>query len=245
MISLGRAEQAARRFRPRLWPTLATLGGTALLVALGTWQVERLHWKEGLIAEREAAQAMAPAPLPAGADDWSTFDFRRVSVAGTFRHDQEQLFGFSAHRGEPGHPLLTPLVREGGAAVLVDRGWIPADKVHPASRRQGQIEGEVEISGIARWRGDEAPSWFRPENRPDERLWYWYDLRALERATGLDLLPVVVQAGPEPVPGGLPVPLPGVRPLPNNHLQYALTWYGLALTLLAVYVAFSLERREP
>ena len=244
MISLGRAEHAARRFRPRLWPTLAALGGIALLVALGTWQVQRLHWKEGLIAEREAALAMAPAPLPAGADDWRAFDFRRVSAVGTFRYDKEQLFGFSAHQGQPGHHLLTPLMRQDGAAVLVDRGWIPADKVHPASRRQGQIEGQVEISGIARWRGGEQESWFRPENRPDEALWYQYDLPALERATRLDLLPVVIQAGPKPNPGGLPIPQPGVRPLPNNHLQYAVTWYGLALTLLAVYIAFSLERRE-
>jgi surfeit locus 1 family protein len=245
MISLSRAEQAARRFRPRLWPTLAALGGIALLVALGTWQVQRLQWKEGLIAERQAGLAMPPAPLPAEAEDWRAFDYRRVSVLGRFSHDKEQLFGFSAHQGEPGHHLLTPLVREGGAAVLVDRGWIPADKAHPASRRQGQIEGEVEISGIARFRGDGEESWFRPENRPDEGLWYWYDLRALERFTGLDLLPVVVQAGPEPNPGGLPIPEPGVRPLPNNHLQYAVTWYGLALTLLAIYVAFSIERRAP
>jgi surfeit locus 1 family protein len=244
MISLSRGEQAARRLRPRLWPSLAALGGITLLLALGTWQVQRLHWKEGLIAEREAALAMAPAPLPAAADDWRAFDHRRVSVAGRFRHGQEQLFGFSAREGQPGHHVLTPLVRSDGAAVLVDRGWIPADKVHPASRRQGQIGGEVEISGIARFRGEEVASWFRPENRPEERLWYGYDLAALERATRLELLPVVVQAGPEPNPGGLPMPEPGVRPLPNNHLQYAVTWYGLAITLLAVYLAFSIERRE-
>jgi surfeit locus 1 family protein len=245
MISLSRrGERPARHFRPRLWPTLAALAGIALLLVLGTWQVQRLQWKEELIAEREEALAMPPAPLPAVADDWRAFDFRRVRVLGRFRHDQEQLFGFSAHQGQPGHHLLTPLVRPDGAAVLVDRGWIPADKVHAASRREGQIEGEVEITGIARWRGDEAVSWFRPENRPDQGLWYWYDLAALERATGLELVPVVLEAGPKPNPGGLPVPVPTRTELPNNHLQYAVTWYGLALTLLAVYLAFCIERRD-
>jgi surfeit locus 1 family protein len=241
MISLSRAEQGARRFRPRLWPTLAALGGTALLVALGTWQVQRLHWKEGLIAERQAGLAIAPAPLPAQAEDWRAFDFRRVGVAGRFRHDKEQLFGFSAHQGEPGHHLLTPLVRSDGAAVLVDRGWIPADKAHPASRRRGQIEGQVEISGIARFRGDGEESWFRPENRPDEGLWYWYDLPALERALGLPLLPVVVEADATPNPGGLPIGGQTRLDIPNDHLQYAITWFLLALALAGVYLAYHWE----
>jgi surfeit locus 1 family protein len=245
MISHSRSsERPALRFRPRLWPTLAALAGMSLLLALGTWQLQRLHWKESLIAKREASLAMPLAPLPPAADDWRAFDFRHVVLEGSFRHEKEQLFGFSARVGQPGHHLLTPLVRPDGSAVLVDRGWIPADKAHPASRREGQVEGAIELSGIARYRGDEAPSWLRPDNRPEEGLWYWYDTLAFERATGLDLLPVVVQAGPEPNPGGLPVPDAGIPPLPNNHLQYAVTWYGLALTLLAVYLAFSIERRE-
>ena len=140
------AEAGPLRFRPGLWPSLATLLGLILLAGLGSWQVERLHWKEGLIAERAARLAAPATPLPAAAD-WPAWDFRKVELRGTFRHDLEQLFGASTHEGRLGHHVLTPLLREGGSAVLVDRGWVPTDRAHPAARREGQIEGPVTITG--------------------------------------------------------------------------------------------------
>jgi surfeit locus 1 family protein len=233
------------RFRPRRWPTLATLVGVAILIALGTWQLQRLAWKEGLIAEREAALSAPPEPLPVEADDWQVWEFRRVSVSGMFDHDAEQLFGLQALGGRPGHHVLTPLVREDGRAVLIDRGWVPLDRAHPLARREGQVPGEVTITGIARYRADDRPGWLTPANEPGNRTWYGYDLPALEAATGRDLLPVVVEAGPDPNPGGLPVGGQTRIELPNRHLQYVVTWYGLALTLIGVYLAFSLERKTP
>jgi len=236
-----RADVGGSRFRPRLWPTLAALAALVVLVSLGTWQVERLRWKEALIAERDARLA-APAELLPAQADWPAWEFRRVEVQGAFRHDLEQLFGASAHDGQLGHHVLTPLVRPDGSALLVDRGWVPADQAHPAARRAGQIEGSVTITGIARYRGDDTANWFTPANQPEQAMWFSYDLSALEQALGLALLPVVVEAADRPNPGGLPVG--GLTPiaLTNNHLQYAVTWYGLALTLVAVYVSFSLRR---
>ena len=242
---LATPASARRRFRPRLWPTLATAAGLALLLALGTWQVQRLHWKSALIAERTAQLAAAPAPLPATAEDWRAFDFRKLSATGTFRHDLEQLFGASAIGGEVGHHVLTPLVRPDGAAVLVDRGWVPADQAHPAARRQGQPEGPVAVSGIARYRADDRPGWFTPDNQPDQALWFAYDLPAMEEALGLELLPVVLEADATPNAGGLPQGGRTQLTLPNNHLQYVITWYGLAVALLAIWLAFSLEREPP
>jgi surfeit locus 1 family protein len=133
-------------------------------------------------------------------------------------------------------------VRLDGAAVLVDRGWVPADQAHPAARRQGQLEGRVEITGIARYRAEGRPGWFTPDNQPEQRLWYSYDLPALEAAVGMELLPVVVEADATANPGGLPRGGRTNLVLPNNHLQYAITWYGLAAALVAIYVAVSLER---
>jgi surfeit locus 1 family protein len=241
---IASASAGALRFRPRLWPTLATLAALAVLLGLGTWQVQRLHWKEGLIAERAAQLAVPPAPLPADAEDWRAFDFRRVSVTGAFRHDLEQLFGAYAVDGQFGQHVLTPLVRQDGLAVLVDRGWVPADKAHPATRRAGELQGEVAVTGIARYRADARPGWFTPDNQPGQRIWYWYDLPALEATVGMKLAPVVVEADATPNPGGLPIGGQTVIALPNNHLQYAITWYGLAVVLVAVYVAFSLQRPE-
>jgi surfeit locus 1 family protein len=238
----GAGEPRAGRFAPGLWPTVATLLAFVALLALGTWQLERLAWKRDLIATRQAHLAAPAAALPATADDWRAWDFRPAIVQGEFRHDPEQLFGVAAIDGRVGHHVLTPLVRPDGSAVLIDRGWVPADQAHPAARRAGQIEGRVRIAGIARYRGEGRPGWFTPDNRPEQSLWYWYDLPALERALGLPLLPVVVEADATPNPGGLPLARRTRTELSNNHLQYAITWYGLAAGLLLIWVSFGLAR---
>jgi surfeit locus 1 family protein len=225
-----------------VWPSILTLLGLALLIGLGTWQVKRLEWKEALIAERQSRLTVPAAPLPATAADWRAWDFRPVIVRGEFRHDLERLFGVGAIEGRVGHHVLTPLVRPGGAAVLVDRGWVPADRAHPSARREGLLAGPLRVSGIARYRGDDRPGWFTPDNRPDQSLWYWYDLPALERALGIELLPVVIEAAATPNPGGLPIGGQTLTVLPNNHLQYAITWYGLATGLLGVWIGFGLAR---
>jgi surfeit locus 1 family protein len=212
------------------------------LVALGTWQLERLTWKRDLIAARDARLGAAAESLPATAEDWRSWDFRPVLVQGEFRHELEQLFGVAAIDGRVGHHVLTPLIPPDGIAVLIDRGWVPADQAHPAARRAGQIEGQVRITGIARYRGADRPGWFTPDNRPEQGLWYWYDLGALQAALGLQLLPVVVEADATPNPGGLPIGGRTRTELPNNHLQYAITWYGLAAGLFAVWLSFGLAR---
>jgi surfeit locus 1 family protein len=236
------AEVRPRHFAPGLWPTVATLLALVALVALGTWQLDRLAWKRDLIATRQAQLAAPAASLPAIAEDWRRWDFRLAIVQGEFRHDLEQLYGVTAIDGKVGHHVLTPLVRPDGPAVLIDRGWVPADQAHPAARRLGQIEGPVQIAGIARYRGSDRPGWFTPDNRPEQGLWYWYDLPALERALGRQLLPVVVEADATPNLGGLPIGGRTRAELPNNHLQYAITWYGLAAGLLVIWVSFGLAR---
>jgi surfeit locus 1 family protein len=243
LIAGSRAPRAAaRRFAPGLWPTVAAFFGLLVLLGLGTWQVERLRWKGVLIAERRAGLAAPVAPLPVTAEDWGAWDFRPVSVEGEFRHDLEQLFGVSAIDGRIGHHVLTPLVRPHGASVLVDRGWVPADRANPAARREGQTTGPVRMTGIARWRGEEKPGWFIPDNQPGQRLWYWYDLATLQHRIGLELLPVVIEADATANPGGLPVGGQTRTELPNNHLQYAITWYGLAAGLFGVWIGLGLTR---
>jgi surfeit locus 1 family protein len=236
------AKVGPRRFAPGLGPTAATLLGLVALIALGTWQLERLAWKRDLIATRHAQLAAPTAALPSIADDWRAWDFQPVKLQGEFRHDLEQLFGVTAIDGQVGHHVLTPLIRSDGAAVLIDRGWVPADQAHPATRRAGQIDGPVQIAGIARYRSEDRPGWFTPDNRPEQSLWYWYDLPALARALGLQLLPVVVEADATPNPGGLLIGGRTRTELADNHLQYAITWYGLAAGLLVIWVSFGLAR---
>ncbi len=211
------------------------------MLALGTWQMQRLGWKEALIAEREAGLAMPAADLPLGFDgdaEARAFDFRTVTVTGAFRHDLEQLYGARARANVLGHHILTPLMPENGPAVLVDRGWVPADKVHPASRPEGQLEGPITVRGIARYRAADRPGFFTPDNDPSAGRWYHYDLDAMAAAFGLELSPIVVEADARANPGGLPIGGRTQIRLANNHLHYALTWYGLAIGLIGVYIVF-------
>ena len=124
--------------------------------------------------------------------------------------------------------------------------WSIAASSRPIGRRsrpaaRARSRGRTLVTGIARYRGADRPGWFTPANEPEKRIWYWYDMAALAQATGLRLLPVVVEADATPNPGGLPQGGQTRTELPNNHLQYAITWYGLAAALVAVYVAFCFE----
>jgi surfeit locus 1 family protein len=231
-------------FRPGFWLTGAVALAMAVLLGLGSWQVQRLQWKTALISEREARLDAPAIPLPAASEDWQSLAFRQVTVRGEFRHDLEQLFGASAMDNRVGHHLLTPLIREDGRPLLIDRGWVPAGMAHPATRRDSQIDGEVEISGIARYRGADEAGYFTPPNQPEKQLWYSYDLEAMRSALGLDLLQVVIEADAS----GTNAPPVGGRTqvtLVNNHHQYAVTGNGLAAGLLAVYIAYGLRRGRP
>jgi len=222
----------------RILPLGFALLGTIVLIGLGTWQLQRLAWKEGIIAQREAGLAKEPIDLPGDVDDWQAFDFRKIGLRGAFRHDLEQLFGARANNGVLGYHILTPLTRPDGLNVLVDRGWVPADQVDPAARKEGQPSGETSLKGIARYRLNDRQGWFTPDNDPAAKHWYSYDLNAMESALGLDLAPLVLEADATPNPGGLPIGGRTQITLANNHLQYAITWYGLAVALIGVYIVF-------
>lgn len=243
----GAAEAPGRRFRPGLWPSVAAAAAFVLLASLGTWQAQRLAWKQDLIARAEAGLAAPPAPVPSDpASDLAALDYRRVLTRGRYLHDQAFGFGFSARGGEPGGRLVTPLLLEDGRALLVDRGWLPRALLPPNLPAGLAPEGEVEVAGVARHRAGETRPMFRPDDDPAARRWYGWDFPALAEAVGRPLLPLVLVAQPEGVaePGALPLVEPVAVDFPNNHLGYAITWYGLAAALVAVYVAFSLRKPD-
>jgi surfeit locus 1 family protein len=228
-------------FAPGAALTAAVALVLAGLLALGTWQVQRLAWKTALIEERTQQLAAPPTALPAQLGDPADWDFRRVRAAGRFLPEDAQLMGVSTQGGRLGRQLLVPLELDGGRALLVDRGWIPEERALPLDPALLAPDGAVEVTGILRDRSAAEPGWFTPANAPAERTWFWYDVPALSAATGRELLPVVLEA--DAGPGEAP-PIGGLTlvDLPNDHLQYAITWYGLAAGLVAVYVAYGLRR---
>ena len=226
-------------FVVRRWPTLVGACMLAVLLALGTWQVERLSWKRGLIAEMQ--ERMQEMPVDIGLseippEDAPSMDYRQGSASGTFENDKELYLAGVSKSGAGGYHVLTPLRLPGRArALLVDRGWVPYGKKDPATRAQGQIAGFASVAGILRLPPQHKP-WMRPDNDPAKDAWYWIDLPAMADAAGVkEFLPYVLEADDALVPGGYPLGGQTVIDLPNNHLGYAITWYGLALALLVVY----------
>lgn len=232
---------APRSRRPGLGFAAASLGAIALLAALGTWQVERLHWKEDLIAKRRALLAR---PAVTVADPAAITDLQPVIVTGTFRHDDELLVGPRTWRDAAGWRVITPLALPDGAFVLVDRGWVPDDRKSLARRRAGQVAGVVTVEGIARFPGPKGV--FAPDNEPAKDQ--WFRVSPAEMAARLKLPNVAgwwLAANGAPNPGGLPIGGDAVPPLPNNHLQYAITWYGLAVAASVIAGIVWVRGRRP
>jgi surfeit locus 1 family protein len=234
--------------RGLLWPTLLMLAGLAVLLALGTWQLERKAWKEGLLDAIASRTHLAPISLDAAVRRWKAgedLEYARVRVRGTFSHDKERHL-FVAEADGPGVHVYTPLTTASGAVVLVNRGYVPMALRDRSMRRTGLVEGEVEVVGLIRAPGDEGL--FTPSNDIAGNLWYWRDLAGMAQsvlgAPASSVAPFFVDAE---VAAGSNWPRGGATrlTLPNRHLEYALTWFGLAAALIAVYFSFVLTRRRP
>ncbi|WAJ31411.1 SURF1 family protein [Jeongeupella avenae] len=226
---------------------IALLGVFVSLLALGTWQVQRLGWKTDLIARVDARLAAEPVEAP-GPAEWAAItreadEYRRVALSGSFLHDRETLVQALTERGA-GFWVLTPLRRPDGTLVLVNRGYVPADRRDPASRAQGQIAGEATVSGLLRL--SEPGGGFLRSNDPAGDRWFSRDISAIAAAKlpGERVAPYFVDADAAPNPGGLPVGGLTVVSFRNHHLVYALTWYGLALLLAGAMVWILREKRR-
>ncbi|MBV8777628.1 MAG: SURF1 family protein [Alphaproteobacteria bacterium] len=226
-------------FRPRLIPTLLTVPAVLILAALGLWQLQRLQWKEDLIAQRTAAAAAAPIAPPQTLAEAQAEPFRRVVAQGVFAHDKELYLAASSEGGGAGYQVLTPLRMTDGRTIIVNRGFVPQEIKEPAKRAAGQVAGDVRVAGLLRLPPDVKPTFFLPDNRPDLNLWFWIDLPAMARAGGVsDALPFYIDADKTANPGGWPKGGVTRLELPNNHLQYAITWFALGMALTVIYVLY-------
>ncbi len=237
------------RFRPTFWPTVITIPALIVLLGLGTWQLDRLQWKNGLIAERTARAAAAPIALPpAGTqlppEALARLDFRHAAATGQYLHDREMYLAARTRKGAVGFQVVTPLRLADGAFVLVNRGWVPDERKDPATRPEGQVSGTMTVAGAIRVPGRQH--WLQPDNEPAKNLWFWSDLGAMAGRGGIaagGLVPVFLEADATPNPGGLPIGGQAKINLPNDHLQYAITWYALAIGLAAIYIAYHHHNR--
>lgn len=223
--------------------TVATLVGIAILVGLGVWQLKRLAWKEALIARVEARTERKPFTLPQAielAREGRNMEYYPVSAEGRFHHARERYLYALSPDGEFGWHVITPLETVKGAVVLVDRGFVPDALRDPATRKAGQLQEVVTVTGLVRT--PEEPSLFVPDNDPEANQWFTRDLSAMARSMfpggTIDVAPFFLEQRASDVPGGWPKGGQTRVTFPNDHLQYALTWFGLALCLVAIYAVY-------
>ncbi len=242
-----------RMFAGRSAKLLFGLGlvALAILLSLGTWQVQRLAWKDDLIATITARVASAPVPLAQIEQKFaqdSDVEYWPVTVEGVFHHEGERHF-FATHDGRSGYYIYTPLQLDDGRLLLLNRGFVPFDFKDAALRAAGQVEGRQTIVGLARNPLAGKPSWVVPDNDIQRNVFYWKDIDAMASTSGVgrreDYLGFFVDANNAPNPGGLPIGGVTLISMPNNHMQYVVTWYGLAAALVGVMGAWFWRRRKP
>jgi surfeit locus 1 family protein len=226
---------------------LAALAALAILLALGTWQVKRLAWKEGLITSIETRMKSAPLPLAEVEKRFAEtgdVDYVPVALTGALAPAGEQYF-LSTHEGESGWNIYAPLQLSDQRVVMLNRGFVPYDLRDPAKRPGANPAGVVNVTGLARNALAAKPSSITPENDPAKNVWYWKDLASMAenaRVPQDKLLPFFVDDWTEQKSGALPVTRTTIISLPNNHLQYAITWYGLAAALAGIWAVMTFRR---
>ncbi len=236
----------SRAIKTSPWFSLFTLGCILLFLALGFWQVERLRWKENLITAIQKKTAQPALSLEDFGDlryVASDEDFTPVQVRAKFLHEHTIYLAAKYFRGQSGYHVITPAIPKGyNQAILINRGWVPDKKKDPATRPGTEPEGINLISGV--FRLGEKKAWFMPDNTAKNQVWLWLDLPGMVDYLNTQQLPVKVlpiliqQTGEEQNSTQLPVPLPVHFTFRNDHLEYAITWFSLAIVTIVMYVLF-------
>ncbi len=237
------AARAPRRFRPALLPTLAMVAAVVVCVAAGRWQQGRMHAKEALRAQLDAAARMPAVELSAlpRAADWPALRYRQVVAAGIYRAPVQILVDNRIHDGRAGYHVVTPLELRDGRTVLVNRGWVAQGASRavlpavPPPSGQVTVEGRIELP---------AAGYFELEREAGTGpVWQNLDPARFAAATGVDVLPVVIEQTAAPAPGdGLvrdwPAPDFGV----DRHRIYMVQWYAFAALAFALWLILNLRR---
>jgi surfeit locus 1 family protein len=196
------------------------------LLSLGTWQVQRLLWKQSLLEAVDTAERLPPTPLPA-----NPLPFTRVVAQGSFAPATAAFYGAELRGSIGGARALAILERPGQPPVLVDRGWVPAPTgAAPPAPPSGPVSLEAYV------RPAEPAGLFTPAPNRAAHRFYALDPAEIGAALGVPALApyTLVVLGPP----GTPDPARAMPRPANNHLSYAITWYSLAVALLAIFILY-------
>jgi surfeit locus 1 family protein len=219
--------------RRMIGPLVFGILGVAVLVWLGVWQVQRLAWKTAILAEIGARVAAAPVAIPADPDPGRD-KYLHVKAKGTIAPGELDVYTSVPGRGV-GYRVIVPLQLEDGRRILLDRGFVPIDEKDAARHL-----GRVAVEGSLAW-PQETDSYTSPPDR-EKNIWFARDVPLMAEALGT--LPVMLVTAASDDPAG-PLPLPQTVNIPNDHLQYAITWFGLAVVwaMMTGYLLWRIKRR--
>ncbi|KAF8521295.1 SURF1-domain-containing protein [Gautieria morchelliformis] len=247
------------RVESRFSPAVVVIGLIPIFTfALGTWQVRRRRWKLDLIEQLNDQADRAPLALPefVNLDILPEFDFRKFVATGEWDHARAILVGPKTREGTLGYQVVTPLIRQDGSTILVDRGFVAKEYVSPDRqvRLYDQPKGAVKVLGMLRTQLQKKNP-FTPENKPERGEWYWPDVEGMKEWLGGDEKNVQGAFLEEIFDGntgeisdrmskGIPVGRPGHIELRNMHATYALTWYSLSAATAFMFLAL-VRKRKP
>lgn len=227
-------------FKPG-WPvTILTVIALIILISLGTWQANKIAPKSALIGKIEKGLVNESKSLPVHLDAPLSEEYKRFTFEGVVL-DAEPAKIFAPNiEGKSGYHLYLPVRHKFGRWVMVNWGWIPFENNDLPSLRQGE---KVVISGVLLT--NPSAGNFTPENQPADNIWYLADVFQLFEHFKLDeFYHFRIVADHQAALGNLPIGGQVRVDIPNDHLEYMLTWYGLALGLLGVYIAFGFHREQ-
>ena len=229
-------------FRPLLWPSIFSVIIFTILFSFGTWQVKRLFWKEALI-ERYTTQSQSnPIKNPSKLDS-SINEFKSVEFTGSLLHKNEIYITGKTYEGIAGFHVITPFELNNNKIILINRGWVSEGYRNPEKRKFSLVEGQILIKGIIRY--PQKKGYFVPEN--DGKNGFWFTIKPNEIINFLNLTSnkvinnYYIDALRQGEKLTLPIGVTGKPKLRNQHLSYAVTWYGLALSLLFVYFSYHMS----
>ena len=226
------------QFRPLLWPTLFALPALLVLLCLGTWQVQRLEWKNQLIEDFESRATAAPVDLPSG-DAGPEMEFRRLALTGSFDHSKEVFMTGRTYEGNAGFHIVTPFTLTDGRTVLINRGWVSESYRVQDKREFTLVEGKITVAAILRFPGKRG--YFVPENEPENGFWFTLVPEQIVNHLGLQgKAETAIYAAALRTSDTIQLPIAARTEtnLRNSHLGYAITWYGIACALIGVYLTF-------
>jgi surfeit locus 1 family protein len=215
--------------------------GTCMVA--GGWQVKRLQWKEALIAQIAQANAIDPIrTLPREPEALAALQFHTITLTGTWRPTAEFHIAPRYWRDKFGYAIVTPFKLTDGRTLLVNRGWVPAAKKLPETRPETRVRGMATITGLVRVGAER--SYFTPVSQPEKNIWFGRDVADMAASAKLsNVVPAMVDlVGTQDV-NRLPIPSDGTIRLRNDHLSYVITWWGIALGILVIFVLY--HRKNP